>query len=55
MSLLRIYRNCVFDLELLPLPDGWKEVKPQEGQVIYIDHKTMKFQYTRPTNGKFYR
>ena len=52
MSLTSIYLNCIFDLELLPLPDGWKEVKPPEGQVIYIDYNTMKFQLNRPTNGK---
>ena len=35
------------------MPDGWKEVNSPEGQVIYIDYTTMKFQLNRPTNGEF--
>ena len=42
-----------FNLELLPLPDGWKKWKNDEGQIIYIDGATLKCQWKRPTNGEF--
>ena len=37
----------------MPLPDGWKELETKNGQVIYIDDVTKKFQWNRPRNGKF--
>lgn len=43
----------LFTTELLQLPDGWREARTLEGQVIYIDDRTMKFQMMRPKNGKF--
>lgn len=41
----------LFDLELLPLPDGWREVETKEGQLIYIDDISKKIQWNRPKPG----
>ena len=46
--------NIISNLELMPLPDGWKELETKNGQVIYIDDVTKKFQWNRPKNGKFF-
>ena len=46
-------KHFYFNSELLPLPNGWTKWKNDEGQIIYIDNVTMKFQWKRPTNGKF--